>query len=339
MFCTIRAATPRSVVILAPRRAGALRPFAAALGAGLAGGLRAGAAAGGLPGSPPARSAWPAATVVGGRGVGAGLGGGGRARWPRSPRPGVAVELGGHRRLVVGEEVVPGRVDAGRVGEVPLVHVLDDPLVGAEAREWVVLRSLLGRHGRVRLFHARLSAARDDDRLTQATPWKIRPSRRAVVDASWPTSAVRATSRCRARVMIKVPTTPVTNGVPDQHGRAHPARWIAGQLGAGDHQAATRAAGRAPELADPVRRRLGEQVEDQTGADRADHVERRSAVTVAPIWLRISTPMPTPKTAQSTNASPLSTIARQIGRLAELGRRRPRLFRTSGADEQVEQRW
>ena len=35
-------------------------------------------------------------------------------------------------RAVVGEEVVPGGVDARRVGEVTLVHVLDQPLVGAE---------------------------------------------------------------------------------------------------------------------------------------------------------------------------------------------------------------
>ena len=35
---------------------------------------------------------------------------------------------------VVGEEVVPGLVDAGRVGEVLLVHLLDEPLVGAESR-------------------------------------------------------------------------------------------------------------------------------------------------------------------------------------------------------------
>ena len=58
-------------------------------------------------------------------------------------------------RPVVGEEVVPGRVHAVGVGEIPLVHVLDDPLVRSEARQRVVPRGLLGRHGRYRLFHAR----------------------------------------------------------------------------------------------------------------------------------------------------------------------------------------
>jgi len=56
---------------------------------------------------------------------------------------------GGDRRrvgggFVGGEEVVPRLVHARRVSEVPLVHLLDDPLVRTEARQRVVLRSLLG---------------------------------------------------------------------------------------------------------------------------------------------------------------------------------------------------
>ena len=38
--------------------------------------------------------------------------------------------------LVVGEEVVPGRVDAGRVGEVPLVHLLGGRLAGRRRGGW-----------------------------------------------------------------------------------------------------------------------------------------------------------------------------------------------------------
>jgi hypothetical protein len=37
-------------------------------------------------------------------------------------------------RAVVGEELVPGLVHAGGIGEVLLVHLLDQPLVGAETR-------------------------------------------------------------------------------------------------------------------------------------------------------------------------------------------------------------
>jgi hypothetical protein len=40
--------------------------------------------------------------------------------------------MGLDRRLVIGEEVVPGSVNAGRIGQVPLVHIFDDPLVGTE---------------------------------------------------------------------------------------------------------------------------------------------------------------------------------------------------------------
>ena len=50
---------------------------------------------------------------------------------------------------VVGEEVVPGRVDAVRVGQVALVHVLDEPLVGAEVAR---------RRGRVRCSSAARSS-------------------------------------------------------------------------------------------------------------------------------------------------------------------------------------
>src|SRR3712207_6955675 len=44
-------------------------------------------------------------------------------------------------RPVVGEELVPGLVHAGRVGEVLLVHLLDQPLVGAEDRKSTRLNS------------------------------------------------------------------------------------------------------------------------------------------------------------------------------------------------------
>ena len=46
---------------------------------------------------------------------------------------GAAVERGA--RPVVGEELVPRVIDAGRIGEVLLVHLLDQPLVGAESSD------------------------------------------------------------------------------------------------------------------------------------------------------------------------------------------------------------
>ena len=158
MFCTIRAATPRSVVVLAPVGGGRRpsRAWPAAAFAGAAGPAAAGAG-------------WPAGLAArrGGGGRSASAGADGAAPGASVPaRAALAVAVAavasvgvtiGRRavgRPVVGEEVVPGRVDAGRVGEVPLVHLLDDPLVRTEARQWVVLRSLLGRHGRYRLFHA-----------------------------------------------------------------------------------------------------------------------------------------------------------------------------------------
>ncbi len=88
----------------------------------------------------------------GGRRVGARLGGalrrvrGGRLVGGDDP-------AGRVRRFVIREEIVPCRVDAGRIGQVSLIHLVDDPLIGTEIREWIVLRSLLRRHCRVRLFH------------------------------------------------------------------------------------------------------------------------------------------------------------------------------------------
>jgi hypothetical protein len=43
---------------------------------------------------------------------------------------------------------VPGGVHAAGIGEVPLVHLLHDPLVRPETGQGVVLRSLRCRHGR-----------------------------------------------------------------------------------------------------------------------------------------------------------------------------------------------
>src|SRR5439155_27281079 len=55
----------------------------------------------------------------------------GRPAGRRRAVPGVGDRAAG---AVVGEEVVPGPVHAGGVGEVLLVHLLDQPLVGAESR-------------------------------------------------------------------------------------------------------------------------------------------------------------------------------------------------------------
>ena len=135
MFDTIFAATPLIGVVCAPVAAGAVA-------AGLVGCWR-GRGAGRL----GRRGGWvrrggaergrrrAAAASAAARGA--------PAPWRRRLAAAGAVAAGsaGRRRRavrpVVGEEVVPGRVDAGRVGQVALVHVLDDPLVGAEAHQRV----------------------------------------------------------------------------------------------------------------------------------------------------------------------------------------------------------
>ena len=171
MFCTMRAATPRSGTVVLPsagrrrrrsaglRRRGLRRPRPASRRTA----SRRGVARGRLRGGRCRRSRW--ASPPGGR----------RGRRPATvdrllavaaasrARGGGVVRRGGRARPrpVVGEEVVPGVVDARRIGQIALVHLVDDPLVGTEIRERIVLRSLLGRHSRVRLFHHR-STARDD---------------------------------------------------------------------------------------------------------------------------------------------------------------------------------
>ena len=114
------------------RGRGCLRRARAAL-AGAAAGL-AGAAAG---------LAVAVGAAAAGLAVAAGWAGGAVALRGRGGGSGLA------GRLVVGEEVVPRRIDAGRIGEVPLVHLLDDPLVGTEAGQGLS-RGVLGRHVRSR---------------------------------------------------------------------------------------------------------------------------------------------------------------------------------------------
>ena len=71
--------------------------------------------------------------------------------WPRR-----AAELCHRRGLIADEEIVPGRVHAGGVGEVVLVHVVDDPLVRAEVRQRVIRRvsGLAGHGGPLPFLHA-----------------------------------------------------------------------------------------------------------------------------------------------------------------------------------------
>ena len=90
-------------------------------------------------------------------------------------RPAVAAA-----RPVVGEEVVPRGVDAVRVGQVALVHVLDEPLVGAEvaAGGW-------GRFAASRLLRRRhvvrpsSSRCRARSRCQRATDYASRPAPQA----------------------------------------------------------------------------------------------------------------------------------------------------------------
>ena len=187
MFCTIRAATPRSGVTFAPGRAPVA--FAAgglgvlAVGGRAAAGLAAGAAgagAGGASASPARPSVRP----------------GRRCRPSRRRSRSAAVASAGrhdrtarHRRLVVGEEVVPGRVDAGRIGQVALVHLVDDPLVGTEVRQRIVLRSSAGStlpcSPLSPVVSTRASVTRDGkDSAVQATPCGTRPARTSDPDAT-----------------------------------------------------------------------------------------------------------------------------------------------------------
>ena len=132
MLVTTRAAAPRSGDGLDARRRGRgggdrRRQRGAAVGARLGAAAAArlpgraalGAAAGGA-------SAAPAASA--------------RRRWPTRRRCGQRRVRG----LVVGEEVPPGGVDRVRVGQVLLVDLVDEPLVGAEAGQRVA------RHGGTR---------------------------------------------------------------------------------------------------------------------------------------------------------------------------------------------
>ena len=126
MFCAVRAAVPRSRASWAPG-GGATVPGAAAAGGAAGPAGRADVAGGGaVPSADGAGGAWRRGRLLGGPGVG----GGG---------------------LVVGEEIPPGPIDGPRVALIPLVQLIDQPLIGPEVGACLivtVLRRGLGVRGR-----------------------------------------------------------------------------------------------------------------------------------------------------------------------------------------------
>ena len=143
MFLTTAAAAPRSGLCL-PAATG-VAGFGGGRGAAWLGGLGGRRAA--LGGSAAGSARRPARPAGCGRRGGRGLGGAPASRPAAAPWPAAAGAVGRRgaarcavaaadraARPVVGEELVPGLVHAGRVGEVLLVHLLDQPLVGAESR-------------------------------------------------------------------------------------------------------------------------------------------------------------------------------------------------------------
>jgi hypothetical protein len=57
---------------------------------------------------------------------------------------GCRFDAGGGGRPVIGKELMPRLVHAGRIGQIPVVHVGDEPLVGAEiTRDQVLIGALV----------------------------------------------------------------------------------------------------------------------------------------------------------------------------------------------------
>ena len=246
MFCTIRAATPRSGVVLAP--AGTCRR------SGLA-----------------ARRAWPAAR---------------RPAWPaRASRPRRRAAAGGRRRRVAsarpwlrrrrGRRCRPARGAASAVGVQPPsrrrpARIRRRPACSRRrsrarpGRRWPGRRGSAGtcprrstRWGRSRPAGCPASLSPGSTRPVSPLPRGVPDGRessatrlrgaRHASDARRPDShrrprradgAVRQSPgtarpgqvrRCRACAVIKVPTTPATSAVPDQDERADPLRRAVGE--------------------------------------------------------------------------------------------------------------